>query len=264
MARAARRMKQYLPIVLAIACAALVVSMIVIKRGDNAQHETDAGAIDDFSNQLDSAQTEVAFCKGTMLTLSNSLDPSQSAALTFSNQLTDAESNLALTTGQITNLTQQLAAVESENQTIGQRIMDLTNQMAGLMPQIGLQRQSGAGQQELCAPGKSSAPGRGRADGGGTKIQQSFGAAGSTPVFKAASRRGDFRRWHPRRIGRGGEVERVPCHCPELIRDPVSVTKFKATPEGCAALPTTIQMLLSAFHLCPSVAWELPSARWRR
>ena len=131
-------MKHYLPIVLAIACAALVVSLVVIKRGDNAQHDSDTGAINDFSNQLDSAQTEVAFCKGTLLTLSNLLDQSQSASLTFSNQLTEAESNLVLATGQITNLTQQVAAVESENQTNGERIMDLTNQMAGLAGQIAL------------------------------------------------------------------------------------------------------------------------------
>jgi hypothetical protein len=133
--RAARPMKLYLPIVLAIACAGLLISIIVMKRGDDAQHETDAGAIADFSNQLDSAQIQVAFGKGTILTLSNSLDASQSAALTFSNQLNDAESNIALNTEQITNLTRQLAGVEAENQIFGQRDMDLTNQMAGLMRQ---------------------------------------------------------------------------------------------------------------------------------
>jgi len=131
-------MKHYLPIVLAIACSALVISLIVIKRGDNAQHDSDTGAIADFSNQLDSAQIQIAFCNGTMLTLSNRLDQSQSASSTFSNQLTEAESNLVLATDQITNLTQQVAAVESENQTNGQRIMDLTNQMAGLTGQIAL------------------------------------------------------------------------------------------------------------------------------
>jgi chromosome segregation ATPase len=128
-------MKLYLPIVLALACAGLVVSIVVMKRGDEAQHETDAGAIADYSNQLDSAQIQVAFGKGTMLTLSNRLDESQSAALTFSNQLNDAESNVALDTEQITNLTRQLAGVEAENQIFGRRVMDLTNQLTGLMRQ---------------------------------------------------------------------------------------------------------------------------------
>jgi len=128
-------MKHYLPIVLALACAALVISIIVMKRGDTAQHETDAGAIADFSNRLDSAQIQVAFGKGTMITLSNRLDESRSASLTFSNQLNEAESNMVLNTEQITNLNQQVAAAESENQTFVQRFMDLTNQMAGLTKQ---------------------------------------------------------------------------------------------------------------------------------
>jgi chromosome segregation ATPase len=128
-------MKLYLPIVLALACTGLVISIIVMKRGDTAQHETDAGAIADFSNRLDSAQIQVAFGKGTMITLSNRLDESRSASLTFSNQLVEAGSNIALAAEQITNLSRQVAEVESENQTFGRRVMDLTNQMAGLTRQ---------------------------------------------------------------------------------------------------------------------------------
>jgi chromosome segregation ATPase len=131
-------MKQYLSTILALACAASVISLIVIKRGDNAQHENDAGALADFSNRLDSAQTQVAFCNGTILTLSNRLDESRSASLTFSNQLMEAESTIVLATEQITNLNRQVAEVESENQTMGRRVMDLTNQMAGLTSQIAL------------------------------------------------------------------------------------------------------------------------------
>jgi len=130
-------MKLYLPVVLALACAALVISIVVIKQGDNAQHETDAGAMADFSNRLDSAQIQIAFCKGTMLTLSNRLDDSQSASLTFSNQLVEAESNTVLDAQQITNLNQQVAEAESENQTLVRSVMDLTNQMAGLARQSG-------------------------------------------------------------------------------------------------------------------------------
>jgi chromosome segregation ATPase len=131
-------MKQYLSTVLALVCAVLVISLIVMKRGDNAQHENDAGAIVNFSNQLDSAQIQIATCKGTILTLSNSLDESRSASLTFSNHLIEAESAIVLDTEQITNLNRQVAEAESENQTLGRRVMDLTNQMAGLTRQIAL------------------------------------------------------------------------------------------------------------------------------
>jgi chromosome segregation ATPase len=135
-------MKQYLSTALALACTVLVLSLVVMKRGDNAQHVNDAGAIADFSNRLDSAQTQIAIGKGTILTLSNRLDESWSASLMFSNQLIEAESTLALNTDQITNLTRQVAELKSENQTLGQtldrRVLDLTNQVAGLTSQIAL------------------------------------------------------------------------------------------------------------------------------
>jgi chromosome segregation ATPase len=131
-------MKQHLSTALTLVCIVLVVSLIVLKRGDDAQHESDAGAINDFSNRLDSAQTKIAICNGTILTFSNSLDESRSASLTFSNQLTEAQSAIVLDTEQITNLNRQVAEVESENQILGQSVMDLTNQMDGFTKQIAL------------------------------------------------------------------------------------------------------------------------------
>ena len=85
------------------------------------------------SNQLTSAQAQMATCNGTILTLSNSLDESRSASLTFSNHLVEIESTIALETGQVTNLIRLIAEVQSENQTLSQtlsqRVTDLTNQI---------------------------------------------------------------------------------------------------------------------------------------
>src|ERR1017187_7455139 len=134
-------MKHYLSLALALAFIALVIAFIVMKRGDYARHETDAGAIADYSNRLDTAQIQIATGRGTMLTLSNSLDECRSASLTFSNRLVEAESAVVLGMQQITNLNRRVAEVESENQTLqtlGQRVMDLTNQVAGLTAQIAL------------------------------------------------------------------------------------------------------------------------------
>lgn len=129
-------MKEYLTTVLILACAALVAILFVIKGGDNTQHEKDASVIVDFSNRLDSAQTQLTSCNGTILTLSNSLNESRSASLAFSNQLTAAKSTAALDADQITNLSRQVAQMESKNQTLEHRVMDLTNQTAGFANQI--------------------------------------------------------------------------------------------------------------------------------
>jgi chromosome segregation ATPase len=122
-------MKQYLSLALTLACAVLVISLIVVKSGDNKQYENDAGVIADYSNRLDSAQTEIAFGNGRILTLSNNLDESWSAVVTFSNHLVEAQSTAGRDAEQITSLNQQVVRVESDNQTLTQRVADLTGQL---------------------------------------------------------------------------------------------------------------------------------------
>lgn len=131
-------MKEYLSTAFAIVCVMLVASLILIKRNDNTQHQTDVGTIADFSNRLDMAQTQIAICNGTILTLSNNLNQSQSASLTFSNQWAEAQSAVMIASGQLTNLNQHLAELETENQALGGHVMELTNQTMNLMKQNAL------------------------------------------------------------------------------------------------------------------------------
>jgi len=131
-------MKHLLSTALALVCIALVISLVVTKRGDNVQRESDAGAVTDFSNRLDSAQIQIATYRGAMLTLSNYLDESRVVSLTLSNHLAEAGSTVARDTEQITNLTRQVAEVASENQALRQHAADLTNQLADLTCQIAL------------------------------------------------------------------------------------------------------------------------------
>jgi chromosome segregation ATPase len=137
-------MKQYLSVALALVCIGLVISLVVMKRGDDARHESDASSLTDYSNQLDSAQTQVAIYHGTILVLSNNLNETLSASLMFSNQLAEAKSTIALDTEQFANLNQHVAEANSENQTLNQRFMDLTNQtisqLTGLTNQIAVTR----------------------------------------------------------------------------------------------------------------------------
>lgn len=133
-------MKSALSTFLILICAVLVIALIAVKHGDNVQHDTDTGSIADFSNRLDSAQLDIATRDGRLYSLSNSLDEARTAVVTFSNQWLQAQSDLAIEAEQITNLNQQLAAAKAGNQslqaTLNQTVMDLTNQMAGLVQQI--------------------------------------------------------------------------------------------------------------------------------
>ena len=125
-------MKKNLSLALAFVCAALLVWLILMKSAANAQHETDAGAIADFSNKLDTAQSQLVLYEGRILVFSNRFNESQSAMLTFSNHLVEAGSTLSLNAEQITNLNRQVAAMKLEYQNLGQQFLDSTNQLTSL------------------------------------------------------------------------------------------------------------------------------------
>jgi len=118
----------------------LAVAFTLSKRNATAQLELDAEAITSGSNQLVSAQTEIAAWKGTVIAFSNQCETSKSASLTYSNRFVEAESALATTTeqlsGQITNLNHQITQSEAEKQGLSRRIGDLGDQLAGLTNQI--------------------------------------------------------------------------------------------------------------------------------
>ena len=133
-------MKHLSAVILGLVCLALAISLFVSKRNDNAQHETDAEAITSASNLLSSAQTEVAACKGKMLTLSNRLETCESTSLTFSNELIEVKSAHATAkeelNRQISDLNGRITQSESEKQASSQHIADMANQIAELTNQI--------------------------------------------------------------------------------------------------------------------------------
>ena len=146
-------MKHLLAVILGLVCVGLAVALFVNNKNDNAQHEKDAEAITSVSNLLSSAQTEVAACNGTIVTLSNRLETCQSASMTFSNELTEAKSAHAATkadlerqttelNGQVTDLNRRITQSESEKQASNQHLADMTNHIAELTNQIASARAS--------------------------------------------------------------------------------------------------------------------------
>src|SRR5450631_2079515 len=122
-------MKPYLTKIFVAVSILLAIGVAATKWSDNAQLDTADNSINDYSNRLDTAQTQISIRDGTLITLSNTL---AETSLTLSNQLAEAQSTVALQSGQITNLSQQVTMTTAENRALGRSIMDLTNQLASL------------------------------------------------------------------------------------------------------------------------------------
>ena len=128
-------MKSYLPTVLALVSAVLLIALIVSKHSDNTQMEADAASITDFSNRLDTAYSLITANQGTMLSLSNNLADCTSASVTLSNQFT---ATIAAQTEQITKLNGQVTATTSDNDALNRHVTELTTQVATLQNQLTL------------------------------------------------------------------------------------------------------------------------------
>jgi chromosome segregation ATPase len=122
-------MKLNLAKVLVVVSILLAVGLAATKWSDNAQLDTAANTINDYSNRLDTAQAQISIRDGSLLTLSNTF---AETSLTLSNQLTEAQSATALQSEQIASLNRQLTVTASENRTLNRSVMDLTNQLAAL------------------------------------------------------------------------------------------------------------------------------------
>jgi chromosome segregation ATPase len=122
-------MKSNLSKILVVVSILLAVGLAAMKWSDNAQLDTATVSINDYSNRLDMAQTQIAMREGNLLILSNNL---AETSLTFSNQLSEAQSIIVLQSEQLTNLSQQVATTTAKNETLSRNVMDLTNRLAAL------------------------------------------------------------------------------------------------------------------------------------
>jgi chromosome segregation ATPase len=131
-------MKLFFSIALALVCAGLTIALIKTKQDDNARHEMDVSTITDYSKQLDGARSKIVAHQDTILTLSNSLAECEAASLALSNRVAEAQAAIVLDTEQITNLNRRVAEMALEQQAASRRILDLTNQVAGLTTKVAL------------------------------------------------------------------------------------------------------------------------------
>jgi chromosome segregation ATPase len=130
-------------VILAVACAALVIGLLAVKKQGSEQHVADVSSIVDYSNQVVDANQKISDLSQVNLMLTNDLALSQQQSVQLSNNLAaaaaaiaDDKAALAGDQNQITNLTSRISDLEVQNQTLDQRAAELTNTVAELNTQI--------------------------------------------------------------------------------------------------------------------------------
>jgi chromosome segregation ATPase len=137
-------------IVLAVVCVGLGIALLAGKKQADDQHATDARSIEDFSNQVVSANDQLKDLGQVNLTLSNDLASSQQQFSSSAEQMTQLSNTLAAANAtlaetktslagaqeQVTNLNSRVADLEAQNQALDQQASTLSNALAQLTVQI--------------------------------------------------------------------------------------------------------------------------------
>ncbi|HEX7652491.1 MAG TPA: hypothetical protein VF607_03225 [Verrucomicrobiae bacterium] len=130
-------------IILAVACAGLVIGLLATKKQAEKQHTDDLSSIIDFSNQLVGANVQIKDLSQANLALTNDLAFSRQQSMDLSNALSSAntvleETKVSLNSaqGQITNLNTHITDLENQNKALDERAADLTNTIARLSVMI--------------------------------------------------------------------------------------------------------------------------------
>ena len=137
-------------VILAVACAGLVIALFATKKQADDQRTTDVTSINEFSNQVVDANEHLKELGQVNLTLSNDLSSSQQQLALSDEQLTqlsnslaaanatlaDTKTSLASTEELVTNLNSRISDLEAQNKLLDQQADTLSNTLAHLTVQI--------------------------------------------------------------------------------------------------------------------------------
>ena len=129
--------------ILAVACLGFAIALVALKHQADAQLATNAGTINEFSNQIVKDNISIEDLNQANLNLRSDLATNREMSLALSNQLVETVGTLASTASslqsaqqQITNLNTHIADLEAQNLVLDQRASSLSNTIASLDSQI--------------------------------------------------------------------------------------------------------------------------------
>jgi chromosome segregation ATPase len=129
-------MKTLVTVILILACAGLVIALVVTQKHIDQQRREKDLAIAEFSNEVVQANGELDDLRQVNLTLTNDLNSSREQLLVLSNQVLTMSDTLSNSDTQLKAAQDQIAALQAQNQSLDQQAEELTNTINDLNAKI--------------------------------------------------------------------------------------------------------------------------------
>jgi chromosome segregation ATPase len=129
-------MKTLVTVILILACAGLVIVLVVTQKHIDQQRQEDAQRIMDFSNQVVAADGELDDLRQVNLTLTNDLNSSREQIMDLSNQMLTMSDSISNRDAQLKADEDQISSLQQQNQSLDAQAASLTNTIGELDAKI--------------------------------------------------------------------------------------------------------------------------------
>jgi chromosome segregation ATPase len=129
-------MKTLVTVILILACAGLVIALVVTQKHIDQQRAEKDQAIAEFSNEVVEANDELTDLRQVNLTLTNDLNASHEQLQVLSNQVLSISDSLSNSDTQLKAAQDQITTLQAQNQSLDQQAAELTNTIDSLNAKI--------------------------------------------------------------------------------------------------------------------------------
>ena len=129
-------MKTLVTVILILACAGLVIGLVVTQKKIEGQRKQKDAEIEEFSNDLVNANDELMDLRQVNLSLTNDLNSSREQLVLLSNQVLTISDNLSNSDTQLKIAEDQISSLQVQNQALDDQAAKLTNAIDSLNARI--------------------------------------------------------------------------------------------------------------------------------
>jgi chromosome segregation ATPase len=129
-------MKTLVTVILILACAGLVIALVLTQKNIDEQKRQKDATIAEFSNDLVTANDELTDLRQVNLQLTNDLSTSRQQLVLLSNQVLSISDSLSNSDTQLKSAEDQISTLQAQNQSLDDQAAALTNTIINLNARI--------------------------------------------------------------------------------------------------------------------------------